>query len=112
MPIQRTSQRSRVERPSRTPAPSSPGATAMGKANRGQDTSPERLVRSALHRRGLRFRVQQKPEPDLRVTADLLFRRARVAVFVDGCFWHSCPDHGTMPKSNRTWWDEKLRANV
>ncbi len=46
------------------------------------------------------------------MTADVLFRRARVVVFVDGCFWHSCPQHGTMPKSNRTWWEQKLRANV
>jgi DNA mismatch endonuclease, patch repair protein len=48
----------------------------------------------------------------LHVTADVVFRRARVAVFVDGCFWHVCPLHGTMPKSNRAWWADKLQANV
>src|SRR5687767_3532734 len=112
MPTQRTSRLSHTDHPSRTPAPSSPAATAMGKANRGRNTAPERLIRSALHRKGLRFRVQQRPEPDLRVTADVLFRRARVAVFVDGCFWHRCPTHGAMPKRNRAWWQEKLQGNV
>lgn len=84
----------------------------MGKANRGRDTGPERALRSELHRRGLRYRVQRRPDTDLRVTADIVFGPARVAVFVDGCFWHACPEHGTMPKSNRTWWADKLAANV
>jgi DNA mismatch endonuclease (patch repair protein) len=84
----------------------------MGKANQSRNTSPERLLRSALHRRGLRFRVHQRPEASVRTTADVLFRRARVAVFVDGCFWHCCPEHGNMPKSNRSWWEAKLQANV
>lgn len=96
----------------RTPAPSSPAATATGKANRGRDTGPERLLRSALHQRGLRFRVQQRPEPDIRATVDIVFRSARTLVFVDGCFWHSCPQHGNLPKANRDWWATKLDANV
>src|SRR5690242_18235278 len=112
MPTQKTSRPSGATRPHRTPPPSSPAATAMGKANRGRDTAPERELRSALHRRGLRFRVHQRPEPSLRVTADVVFRRARVAVFVDGCFWHRCPVHATKPKSNSEWWEAKLQANV
>src|SRR4051794_14947228 len=88
----------------RTPPPSSPAATATGKANRPRNTSPEILLRSALHRQGLRFRVHRRPERDVRTTADVLFGPARIAVFVDGCFWHSCPVHGNLPKSNREWW--------
>lgn len=84
----------------------------MGKANRGRDTGPERALRSELHRRGLRYRVQRRLDTDPSVTADIVFGPARVAVFVDGCFWHVCPEHGTMPKSNRTWWADKLAANV
>jgi DNA mismatch endonuclease, patch repair protein len=96
----------------RTPAPSSPAATATGKANRGRDTRPERLLRSELHRRGLRFRVHQRPEADIRATVDIVFRSARTLIFVDGCFWHSCPQHGNLPKANRDWWAAKLDANV
>jgi DNA mismatch endonuclease, patch repair protein len=82
------------------------------RANRPRDTSPEIRLRSALHRRGLRFRVHRKPESGLRTTADVLFGPARVAVYVDGCFWHSCPLHGNLPKSNREWWQRKLLANT
>lgn len=69
-------------------------------------------MRSALHRRGLRFRVHRRPEPDLRVTADVMFGPARTLVFVDGCFWHRCPLHSTAPKANGDWWRAKLDANV
>lgn len=77
-----------------------------------QDTTPERTLRSLLHRQGLRFRLHQRPVAGLRRQADIVFRRARVAVFVDGCFWHSCPDHATSPKSNGAWWRDKLATNV
>lgn len=77
-----------------------------------QDTAPERALRSLLHRQGLRFRLHQRPVAGVRRQADIVFRRARVAVFVDGCFWHSCPVHATSPKSNGTWWREKLATNV
>lgn len=100
-------------RPERkTPAPSSAAATATMRANRSRDTGPERRLRSALHRRGLRFRLHGRPEPDLRTTADIVFGPSRTLVFVDGCFWHRCPDHGNTPRSNRQWWDSKLAANV
>lgn len=61
---------------------------------------------------GLRYRVDRRVLPGLRRRADLVFVSARVAVFVDGCFWHRCPDHGNLPKSNREWWTEKLNRNV
>lgn len=78
---------------------------------RSKNTLPEVLVRRALHRRGRRFRVNYRPEVGLKRTPDIVFTRARVVVFVDGCFWHACPEHGTIPKSNREWWSEKLQGN-
>lgn len=77
---------------------------------RRRDTRPELAVRSELHRRGIRFRVEY-PLLDLRRRADVAFPGKRVAVFVDGCFWHGCPEHGTWPKENEQWWREKLEAN-
>ncbi len=66
-----------------------------------------------LHARGWRYRVDLAPQPDVpRRRADVVFPRRRVAVFVDGCFWHSCADHGTIPRSNTEWWTDKLAANV
>ena len=76
------------------------------------DSGPERALRSALHRRGLRFRKHTQAVPGLRCRPDVVFTRARVAVFVDGCFWHSCPEHGTFAKANGEWWKAKLAANV
>jgi DNA mismatch endonuclease (patch repair protein) len=76
-----------------------------------RDTTPELAIRSELHRRGFRFRVDRAPVPDLRSRADIVFGPARVAVYVDGCFWHSCPEHGTMPKANAEWWERKLARN-
>jgi DNA mismatch endonuclease (patch repair protein) len=61
---------------------------------------------------GLRYRVDQQVIPGLGRRADIVFRRAKVAVFVDGCFWHQCPEHGSLPKSNADWWREKLDRNV
>jgi DNA mismatch endonuclease (patch repair protein) len=72
----------------------------------------ERTLRSALHRRGLRFRKHAAPLPGLRCRADVVFPRRRIAVFVDGCFWHSCPVHRSRPKANAEWWKTKLGANV
>jgi len=69
-------------------------------------------VRREVWRRGLRYRVDAPPLRDLRRRADLVFSRAKVAVYIDGCFWHSCPEHGTLPKSNHDWWREKLESNV
>ena len=77
-----------------------------------RDTKPELALRRELWRRGLRYRVDVAPISGVRNRADVVFSRAMVAVYVDGCYWHSCPEHGTTPKTNREWWTEKLRANV
>jgi DNA mismatch endonuclease (patch repair protein) len=82
------------------------------RANRRRDTGPEMALRRELHRRGLRFRVDHAPLPGIPRRADIVFTRARVAVFVDGCFWHACPDHGNLPRTNRDWWRTKLELNV
>lgn len=80
-------------------------------ANRSRDTTPEMAVRRAVHALGLRYRIGTRPLPELRRTADLVFRSARVAVFVDGCFWHGCPEHATHPVANAGYWAEKIRKN-
>lgn len=92
-------------------SPSSQAASRRMRSTRSRDTRPEVRIRSELHRMGLRFRVHARPVADLRSRADVLFGRAKVAVFLDGCFWHSCPLHGTMPKANAAFWRQKLAAN-
>jgi DNA mismatch endonuclease (patch repair protein) len=82
------------------------------KGNRAIDTAPERAVRSALHRAGFRYRKHAKPLAGLRCAADLVFRTERVAVFIDGCYWHRCPQHGTSPTTNSDYWRAKLNRNV
>ena len=95
------------------PQPSSAAASATMRANRRRDTAPERRLRSALHRRGWRFRVDLPMEAaGRRVRPDIVFTRRRVAVFVDGCFWHSCPEHGQRPRANASYWEPKLRRNM
>lgn len=93
------------------PKPSSVEARNRMRANRSRDTTPETELRSLLHRRGLRFRVDVSPIPGVRRRADVVFPRARVAVFVDGCFWHGCPLHATWPKANADFWREKIETN-
>jgi DNA mismatch endonuclease (patch repair protein) len=81
--------------------------------NRRIDTRPEVLVRSALHRRGLRFRKHTALTiSGVRVRPDVVFPREKLAVFVDGCFWHRCPQHGTSPRTNSAYWASKLDRNV
>lgn len=76
-----------------------------------KDTEPELALRRLLFARGLRYRVHV-PVPELRRrTIDIAFTRAKVAVFVDGCFWHGCPQHGSLPRSNQEWWRLKLDSN-
>lgn len=91
---------------------SSAAVSARMAAQATRGTAPEMAVRRKLHSRGLRYRVNYRPEPSLRRSADIVFTRARVAVFIDGCFWHSCPAHGTSPRTNRHWWVTKLETNV
>lgn len=81
------------------------------RANRGRDTGPEMAVRRALHARGLRYRVDHPLPFDRRRRADIVFTRAKVAVFIDGCFWHGCPEHGTTPRTNTAFWAAKIARN-
>lgn len=96
------------------PYPTRPGVTAVMKGNRKTDTRPELALRSALHRSGLRFRKDHtvKVDEGRTIRVDVVFPRAKLAVFVDGCFWHRCPQHGTEPKSNTGYWSPKLDRNV
>jgi len=75
---------------------------------RGKNTKPENSLRAALHASGMRFRLHRR---DLPGAPDIVFPRARVAVFIDGCFWHGCPDHGAKPKTNEAFWAAKIAAN-
>lgn len=81
------------------------------KANRARDTSPEMAVRRMVHGFGLRYRVSARPVPGIRRTADLLFKGPQVAVFIDGCFWHGCPEHSTSFKKNSDFWTAKIARN-
>jgi DNA mismatch endonuclease (patch repair protein) len=97
------------------PYPVSPAVSAAMRGNRRADTKPEVMLRSSLHRRGLRFRKdhpidlgdRRKPRPDI------VFTRKKVAVFIDGCFWHHCPEHGRVPGGrNATYWEAKIARNL
>ena len=89
-----------------------PATSARMRAQRRRDTAPELALRRELHRRGVRYYVDRAPVKGVRRRADLVFPRRKVAVYVDGCFWHSCPQHATFPKNNAQWWAEKLAGNV
>lgn len=93
------------------PWASSAAARKTMQGNRGRDTRAELAVRRLVHARGLRYRVNARPERDLRRTADLLFTRVRVAVFIDGCYWHGCPEHFSMPATNLHYWATKIAQN-
>lgn len=90
---------------------SSPEARARMRSNKSRDTKPELALRSAVHARGLRYRVSAKPLAGVRRTADLVFPRAKVAVFLDGCFWHGCPEHHTVATANAKFWADKVEGN-
>ncbi|MGW9247724.1 very short patch repair endonuclease [Streptomyces sp. S063] len=99
-----------------TPPEGSWASSAVRRRNmqaiRSRDTKPERLIRRLVHANGLRYRVAARPLPDLRRTADMVFRPAKVAVFIDGCYWHGCPEHYVSPKTNPGYWSEKVARNV
>ncbi|MTB89040.1 very short patch repair endonuclease [Aeromicrobium senzhongii] len=80
-------------------------------SNRGRDTQPELAVRRIVHAQGLRYRVDARPLPQLNRRADLVFTRVKVAVFIDGCFWHGCPVHHTKAKANAEFWATKVATN-
>jgi len=79
--------------------------------NRSRDTKPELALRSAIHALGLRYRVNTQPLIGVRATADLVFRPVKVAVFVDGCFWHGCPSHGRQVVTHASYWATKIARN-
>ncbi|MER6215722.1 very short patch repair endonuclease [Streptomyces sp. NPDC001674] len=81
-------------------------------AIRSRDTKPEWVIRRLVHARGLRYRVAARPLPGLRRTADLVFGPAKVAVFIDGCYWHGCPEHYVPPRTNQGYWSEKVARNI
>jgi DNA mismatch endonuclease, patch repair protein len=93
------------------PSASSPAARRRMVGQRRRDTEPEMAIRRLLHAKGLRYRVDAVL-PGMRRRADLAFSSARIAVFVDGCFWHGCPEHGTQSKSNAAWWAQKIETNA
>jgi len=95
---------------SRAPKSSTAIVRRVMVANVGNSLKPERVLRSALRRAGLRFHQNRRPIPRLRCEADVVFVTAKVCVFVDGCFWHGCPEHFTCPKTNSSWWQEKIRS--
>ena len=96
----------------RPPRPSSESASRRMHNTRQRDTPMERRVRHLLLERSLSFEVDRSIPGVTRSRPDIAFTKERIAVYLDGCFWHSCPIHGTTPRANRSWWLEKLAANV
>jgi DNA mismatch endonuclease (patch repair protein) len=94
-----------------TPKPLDQAVKRRMAATGQRDTAAELAVRSELHARGLRYRVDVSPLKGIRSRADVVFTRARVAVFIDGCFWHGCPEHATWPQHNAEFWRTKIEAN-
>lgn len=90
---------------------SSPEVRQKMQRQRRHDTSIELALRSEIFRRGLRYFVHRRPIEGLRRQVDIAFPGVRVAVFVDSCWWHACPEHGTVPEANRDWWQTKLQRN-
>ncbi len=95
--------------------PPHPGASTLAVSARmsrfpRRDTAPEMALRHRLHAAGYRYRVNFPVPGRGRRTIDIAFTRLRVAVFIDGCFWHGCSEHGSLPKANRSWWDQKMRV--
>ena len=97
--------------PPPVPKASSPATRRRMQLTPRRDTRPEMRVRSLLHRAGLRFRVHSKIISSIRLWADICFPRQRVAVFIDGCFWHGCPVHCRPSKSNVNYWRYKIERN-
>jgi DNA mismatch endonuclease (patch repair protein) len=90
---------------------STPAIRRRMQDQRARDTAPELALRRQLHAFGLRYRVDRAPLPGLRRRADILFGPARVAVYLDGCFWHGCPEHGNRPRANSPYWGPKIERN-
>ncbi len=82
------------------------------RANKRSNTLPELRIRKLVHASGLRYRIDTKPERDLNRRADIVFRQAKVAVFIHGCFWHGCTRHFKSPKTNKSFWETKIQRNI
>lgn len=95
----------------RPPASSRAASERMRRTGR-RDTKCEMEVRRELHRQGFRYRVDRRVRGVSRSRPDIVFSREKIVVFVDGCFWHSCPKHATAPRANAAWWRAKLWQNV
>ena len=108
-----TSDRSQATPQSFPPHPgaSSPAISRQMSRVRRRDTAPEIALRKLLHAHGLRYRVAYPVPGQRRRTIDIAFTQHKLAIFVDGCFWHGCPQHGTAPKANSEWWRRKIEAN-
>ena len=95
------------------PRPTTASVSTAMRANRRTDTKPELALRSSLHRRGLRFRKDYRVDLTHRkIRVDVAFPSLQLAIFLDGCYWHQCPEHGTIPKANSDYWAPKLARNA
>ncbi len=95
------------------PLPSSPNVSSVMRGNRRSNTRPEVRIRSYLHRQGYRFRKDYQINANGRnCRPDIVFTKQRLAIFIDGCFWHQCPDHGRIPSVNKGYWEKKLLGNT
>lgn len=92
------------------PGASTPAISARMSTFPRRDTKPELALRQLMHASGRRYRVNYPIPARRRRTMDIAFTRSRVAIFIDGCFWHGCPQHGVLPVSNRAWWDQKIQV--
>lgn len=93
------------------PLDTTPGVRARMRKQKSRNTEVEVELRKALHAAGLRYRIHRRPIDGVRREADIVFGRVRVAVFVDGCFWHGCPEHATWPQNNADFWRNKIETN-
>lgn len=103
----------RTPRPDAVPSwASTPVVRSRMQRQQTRDTAPELAVRRLIHAAGLRYRVDVAPIPELRRRADVVFRRVKIAVFIDGCFWHGCPQHGARrTTANTEYWEAKIVRN-
>lgn len=92
--------------------PTTPEMSRRMSTQLSKNTRIELQLRSALHARGLRYRIHRRPLQAVRRHADIVFSRAKVAVYVDGCFWHGCPQHATWPRRNAAFWRDKIETNI
>lgn len=101
-----------MKRRDRAPRPADSATALRMQAQRQRDTRCEMNIRRELHKRGIRYRIDCRPIPNMRRRADIVIRSAKLAVFVDGCFWHGCPLHWKPPKQHSEWWEAKVAANI